>query len=357
MIKNILDLSKQLIQIQSVEGNDKALSQALDLALSKLGDFTIEKFEINGVKSALVYNTKKRPKKFKVLLNAHLDIIPGKINQYSPFIKGDRLYGAGAMDMKSNAACMIFVFKQVANNLNYPIALQLVTDEEVGGFLGAGYQVSKGVLADFVLAGEPTSFDIVHKAKGVLKVEISAKGKTAHGAYPWKGDNALWKMNSFLNVLEKTFKNPQKDVWATTVNLSSIKTSNTAANKIPDDCAIILDIRFIEKNSRLVLKKIRSILPKGFQIKILADEPVMLTDKNNPYIQDLARIAKKHTSKKTVIRGANGTSDVNHFSKKSCAGVEFGPVGGGIGEDKEWVSIKSLEIFSKILIDFLGRQS
>lgn len=357
MIKNILDLSKKLIKIQSIEDNSEALSRVLDLALFELNNFTIEKFEKNGIKSALVYNTKKRPKKFKVLLSAHLDIIPGKIDQYTPFIKGDKLYGAGAMDMKSNAACMIFVFKKIANKLKYPIALQLVTDEEVGGFLGAGYQVSKGVLADFILAGEPTNFDIVHKAKGVLKVEISAKGKTAHGAYPWKGDNALWKMNYFLNNLEKNFKNPKRDSWVTTVNLSSIKTSNTVANKIPDDCSILLDIRFIEKSSNLVLKKIKSILPKDSSIKILADEPAMLTDKNNSYIKGLAEIAKKYTSKKTVIRGANGTSDVNHFSKKGCAGVEFGPIGGGIGEDREWVSIKSLKTFSKILIDFLEKQN
>src|SRR3989344_6777391 len=126
MIDNIVNLSQQLIAIKSA-------NTCLNLMLSKLGRFTIERFEKNGVKSALIYNTIRRPKKFKILLNGHLDVIPGKDSQYMPKIKNNKLYGAGAMDMKANIVCLIKIFKSVAKKVKYPLALQLVTDEEVGG--------------------------------------------------------------------------------------------------------------------------------------------------------------------------------------------------------------------------------
>lgn len=357
MTKNILSLSKKFIKIKSVEGNKDALNSILNLALSYLGDFTIEKFEKNGVKSALVYNTKKRPKKFKLLITIHLDVIEGKDSQYKPKIIGDKLYGVGSMDMKANAACVIFAFKELANSMNYPMALQIVTDEEVGGLNGAKYQVSKGVRADFVLASEPTNFDIVHQAKGVLQIKVSCKGISSHGAYPWRGDNAVWKMNNFLNILNKKFPNPKKEAWKTTFNLSSLNTNNKVINKIPDSCEAVFDIRYIKEDQKTILSDLKKILPKGFKLDVLVSEPPMFTQKNNEYILNLASIAKKYTKKSIKLRGANGTSDVGHFSKKNCSGIEFGPIGGDIGGDKEFVSIKSLDVFYKILIDFIKAQN
>src|SRR3989344_7600611 len=144
MNNEILSLGKRLISIRSVQGNPKAMNEALDAAVAGLLDFTIEWFESNGVKSVLVYNSKKRPNKFKVLLNGHLDVLPGKDYQYKPKIEANRLYGVGALDMKANLACLVMVFKDVADKVVYPLGLQIVTDEETGGFDGTKYQVEKG---------------------------------------------------------------------------------------------------------------------------------------------------------------------------------------------------------------------
>src|SRR3989338_8927162 len=241
MINKILSLSKELISIKSTPNNLKALEKSLEIAVSKLTGYAIERFENKGIKSVLVSNSKKRPKRFKIILNGHLDVIPGKDYQYVPKIIRDRLYGVGAMDMKANAACLITVFKEVAKKVKYPLGLQLVTDEETGGFNGTKYQIDKGVRADFVIAGETTNFKIVNKAKGILWIKISTTGKTAHGAYPWNGINAVWKMIKFLNQLEKKYPIPDQQTWVTTVNLSRIVTGNQTFNKIPDDCEVCLN--------------------------------------------------------------------------------------------------------------------
>jgi succinyl-diaminopimelate desuccinylase len=59
----------------------------------------------------------------------------------------------------------LFAFIDCAENLKYPVALQLLTDEEIGGFDGTKFQVESGVNAEFVIATEPTNLDIVVKAK------------------------------------------------------------------------------------------------------------------------------------------------------------------------------------------------
>lgn len=352
MLNNILDLSKKFISIKSTLDNHIALNEILELALTDLKEFTIEKFERNGVKSALVYNTQKRPNKFKVILNGHLDIIPGKDNQYIPTIKNNRLYGVGSMDMKANVACLITVFKEIASKVNYPLALQLVTDEEIGGFNGTKYQIEKGVKADFVITGETTNFDIVNKAKGVLWIKISAQGKTAHGAYPWRGKNAIWKIIKFLNLLEKKYPLPTQQAWETTVNVSKIETTNQTFNKIPDNCELWLDIRFIpeEKN---IISKLKTMLPRGYKLDIITNEPALFVDQQNSYLKLLQRISKEVTKGKVSFYGAQGSSDARHFTRINTPGVEFGPIGGGIGTDNEWVDIKSLGKYSEILKNFL----
>ncbi|MCX6819954.1 MAG: M20/M25/M40 family metallo-hydrolase [Candidatus Adlerbacteria bacterium] len=352
MKEDILNLAQEFVSIPSNPDNTEALATILNLALSKLSNFTIERFERNGATSALVYVGPVRPKKFKVLLNGHLDIIPGKPEQYTPVVKGKRLYGVGVMDMKANLASMLYAFAETAHKVSYPLGLQLVTDEELGGFDGTKYQVEQGVRADFVLTSEPTNFDIVYKARGIIWLKISSRGKTAHGAYPWRGENAIWTMHEFLAALKKQYPIPTKEKWVTTVNVAKIETNNQSLNKIPDDCTVSLDIRYIPEDTN-VLQKIKKLLPKGFSMEVLTDEPALDTDSNNSYIQALQGVSSKILKKKITKRGAFGSSDARHFGRYKCPGIEFGPIGEGIGSDNEWVDIPSLEKFNTILTTFL----
>lgn len=353
MLTNILLIAKKLISIKSTPENKKDLEKILTTALLPLNKFRIERFEKNDTKSVLVYTSKKRPNKFKILLNAHLDIIPGKQNQYLPVIKKNKLYGVGSMDMKASAACLLLIFKELADKVNYPLGLQLVTDEEIGGFNGTKYQIDKNVRADFVIVGESTNLNIENKSKGILWVKISTKGKTAHGAYPWKGENAIWKMKKFLNLLEQKYPVMSQEKWAITVNLSRIETNNKTFNKIPDQCAIWLDIRYVPEETNIIVNDLRKLLPQGFKLDIILKEPAQSTDKNNQYLRELKRTIEQITKKEALVLSANGSSDLRHFSRVKCDGVEFGPIGAGMGSDNEWVDIKSLQTYYNILKTFL----
>jgi succinyl-diaminopimelate desuccinylase len=353
MNSNLINVLKKLIEIKSVHGNDQELAKALDLAIKQVPEFTIEHFEKKGSKSVLIYNTPSRPKKFKVILNGHLDIIPGKENQYKPMIENQKLYGVGAMDMKASIVCLLSVFNDVARLVDYPLGLQLVTDEEVGGFNGTLHQIEEGVKSEFVIAAEPTNFNIVHQAKGILCIKVTAHGTSAHSAYPWRGVNAIEEMNAFLQKLKKSFPTLRKEAWVSTLNIAKVETSNSAFNKIPDDCTAWLDIRFIPQDSSQILEKVTSLIPASFTWQVEVNESALFVDPTNPNIQQLQKITQTVYGKKIKLYGAHGSSDARHYTKVGINGIEFGPVGANIGADNEWVDLKSLDIYCEALKKFL----
>jgi succinyl-diaminopimelate desuccinylase len=353
MIDEIVSFTEELIALRTVPERPNQLQQALSLCVSRVRSGTVEHFEHNGWRSILVYNTPVRPERFRVILNGHLDVIPGKDHQYTPGVRGDRLYGVGATDMKANVACIIHVFNEMASQVSYPLALQLVTEEELGGFDGTKYQIEQGVRGDFVIAAESTNFDIVNQAKGVLWVKVTAHGTTAHGAYPWRGDNAVQKMARFLAILESTYPTPRELAWCTTVNVSAIRSANTAYNKIPDHCEVQLDIRFLPGEIDKVLEKLRSIIPRDFTFEIVANEPALFVAESNEFVQHLRTAAEAVRSASCSFYCAQGSSDARHYTRIGDAGVEFGPIGGGIGTDDEWIDIPSLQQYCDVLTRFL----
>lgn len=355
MQQSIVALAKKLISIASIKDSPEKLKEVLFVAKSELSEFSSEAFEKNGVPGLIFYNSQKRPDRFKIILNAHLDVVPGKENQYSPVEKEGRLYGRGADDMKAAAAAEILLFKEVAKNIEYPLALQLVTDEEVGGHDGTKYQIEKGVRADFVIAGEPTDFGVNNKAKGITWVNIKTSGKAAHGAYLWQGDNALWKIEKILEKIKSAYPNPEKEIWRTTFNLAKIETSNKTFNKVPDQAVASFDVRFVPEDKDIIIDKIKEIVGGDGSVDIITKESPQLTDENNPYVKKLREATKEITGEDSPVIVKHGGSDIRLFNEVGCDGVTFGPIGFGLHTDDEWVDIKSLTDYFNILKTFLQK--
>ena len=77
----------------------------------------------------------------------------------------------------------------------------------------------------------------------------------------------------------------------------------------------------------------------------------MDTPESDPYVQGFVKTAANALGKKIEVVGKNGASDLRHYPK--TAGIEFGPIGVGPHTDNEWVSIKSLGVYYKIIQDFI----
>lgn len=153
--------------------------------------------------------------------------------------------------------------------------------------------------------------------------------------------------------MKKRYPIPRREVWQTTVNVSRIETPNEAFNKIPDEAMVSLDIRFIAEDQETVRQNIEACLPEGCMLETIFFEPAMQTELDDVFVQKLKQCTQAVTGKPATLRGANGSSDARHFTAIGSAGVEFGPIGGGIGSDEEWVDVASLEVYCHILATFL----
>ena len=135
--------------------------------------------------------------------------------------------------MKVAALVLADVFRSLAPVLPYPLGLQLVTDEEVGGYDGTAHQIAAGVTAGFVLIGEQSGLRVVTDSKGILQVRLHATGTAAHAAYPWLGDNALLTVTGAVDAVLRRYPVPADEQWRTTVNVARIETTNPPSTRCP----------------------------------------------------------------------------------------------------------------------------
>jgi acetylornithine deacetylase/succinyl-diaminopimelate desuccinylase-like protein len=84
-----------------------------------------------------------------------------------------------------------------------------------------------------VIIGEHSGLRIVTDSKGMITATLRAVGRSGHSAYPWRGDNALIKLQTSLANLLAAYPPATEEAWRTTVNLARIQTPNQARNQDP----------------------------------------------------------------------------------------------------------------------------
>ncbi len=351
----------ELLAIPSTADRPDELRRALDFVLGFVGPgLTVERFESAGKPSALVYQGPARPA-FKIILNAHLDVVPAPPELFSPRADGNRLYARGAQDMKVSALVQAQVFRELAAQVPYPLGLQLVTDEEVGGRNGTLHQIERGVTADFVVIGEHSGLRIVTESKGMVTAILRATGKAAHAAYPWRGDNALVKLNSSLARLLAAHPVPADEQWQTTINLARIQTPNTARNQIPDSAEAWLDIRFPPQDEHLngrtpeqVAEYLASFCEPGVTPVVDHVDPPHQADRDRPEIRRLMEVAQRQGYPADFLR-KHGAADGRFYYQRGMDAVIFGAGGDGQHGPEEYADISTIEPYYRALSEFVSQ--
>jgi acetylornithine deacetylase/succinyl-diaminopimelate desuccinylase family protein len=144
------------------------------------------------------------PGRGTVLLAGHTDVVPASSSDWTsdpfdPSLRGQRLYGRGAADMKGALAAMIVATEQYIETTRDPgeVVLGFVVDEEQGG-AGARALVADGIEADLAVIGEPTELDVCTAVKGVSRYEVTIHGESCHSGRPDSGQNAVQGLPSLL---------------------------------------------------------------------------------------------------------------------------------------------------------------
>jgi succinyl-diaminopimelate desuccinylase len=290
-----------------------------------------------------------------VVLHGHLDVVPGLTEQFDPRLDGDRLYGRGSYDMKGALAAMLLTTAAMRDQEEVRVRLGIVGDEESEeeAERGSDHLVDSGFVGDFAITGEPTDLQIGVEAKGVLALRLQVTGVAAHGATPWLGDNAVLKAHDVFRSIESLpFARHSSELFdRPSINLGRIL-GGDALNKVPDRCAIDVDIRYLpDQDPAAVLEQIGG-LPDA-EVTALFSRPPAVVDRDSPFVRGLREAVTAHHDGEPMSVGRDGASDAVSFLRVGVPAVEFGPVGEGHHGPGEWVSISSLETYRQTLDSFL----
>jgi succinyl-diaminopimelate desuccinylase len=286
-------------------------------------------------------------------------VVPADPDQFVPRIVDGRLVARGAQDMKVSALVMALAFRTLAPGLPYPLGLQLVTDEEVGGYDGTRHQVQQGVRGDFVIIGEYTGLDIVADSKGLLHGRLHAVGRAGHGAYPWLGDNALLAVIEGVNRLVARYPVPSAAEWRTTVNVARVQTPNPAVNQIPAAATAWFDLRFPAEDTDLsgrtreeIAGHLQAVCGAGVRVEIDRFEPAHHADHDHPDIARLRRAAEAEGYAGALLR-KHGSGDGRFYYQRGIPAVAFGVGGAGQHGPDESAEIATFAPYHGALCRFL----
>jgi succinyl-diaminopimelate desuccinylase len=360
-VETFIEAAENLIAVPSTADRPEELHRALELVLDFVGPgFTVERFESAGKPSALLYpeGAGGRPD-FRIVLNGHLDVVPALPEQFRPRREGNRLYGRGAQDMKVSALVLAQVFRELAHGLPYPIGLQLVTDEEVGGRNGTLHQIEQGVTAGFVVIGEFSGLRVVNESKGIVVARLHAVGHAAHSAYQWQGDNALLKLLRSVDNLLAKYPVPEGEEWRTTVNVARLDTPNRAFNQVPALAEAWLDIRFPPEDTDFngrsaeeIAGYLADFCEPGVTPSIDSADPPHHADPGRAELLALQRAAREQGYSGDLLR-KHGAADGRFYYQRGVDAVIFGVGGDGLHGPDEYADITTIAPYHRALTEFL----
>jgi len=292
-----------------------------------------------------------------VVFHGHLDVVPGRPEQFSPRVEGDRLIGRGAYDMKGGLAAMMCALKDAEDQDQIRVRLICVSDEESEEIdeRSTDDVVQRGLGGDFAITGEPTNLHIGVQAKGVLAMRIVVHGRAAHSSTPWLGDNAVLKAIDVFRAIESLpFSRESSEMFdRPSINLGRIQ-GGDALNKVPDWCEMAVDVRYLPgQDPGEILAQVRAIA--GIDVKRTFIHPPVTVSRADPYVRTLCEaVSRSMPDRETVSVGRDGASDAASFIEAGIPAVEFGPEGGGHHGPDEWVSLASLARYRRALSDFVS---
>lgn len=373
--KRLIKLTRSLIRINSENppGNEARIAVFVKNYLENLG-LRPKIYEFKKKRSNVVAVLKGKNTKRSLLITPHLDTVPaGKNWHFGPFtgrIYQGKIYGLGATDCKGNLACALEVINSIIEDgaiLDYNLVFAATADEESGSGLGLIPLLNKRIIKpDAAVILDSDDFSIIITQKGLIHLKVGIQGKKAHGAYPWRGVNAI---DIALEVLKEIkaykFVTPvyrgsglayRKYLKPSTVNIGTIK-GGDKVNVVADWCEFELDFRFLpQESAKEILKAIRDIIrkhTKNFKLEIEGiQRPYWINKKH--YLVDSLSKAMKRLNIRFKIKGSEGATVISFFQDKGISAIAtgFGSEGCAHVAD-EYVKIDNLYKGSKALEEFL----
>ena len=292
-----LELAQQLLGYDTINppGNEVDCMQFLADWLAEQGfDITLTQFDAGRVNliASMGGTSADKPLAF----TGHLDTVPlgNQPWQFDPFgrdIDGDRLYGRGASDMKAAVAAFAIacVEQKAAIQAGCGVVLMITGGEETG-CEGARALISAGNLPEIgaLIVGEPTANYPVIGHKGALWLRCETRGKTAHGAMPELGINAIYLAADALGKIRHFSPGaPHPLMKQPTLNVGRIQ-GGLNINSVPDRTAFDVDIRSAPNLQHATIRQqLTELLGEEVTLTTLVDLPAVLSSEANQWIKSV----------------------------------------------------------------------
>jgi acetylornithine deacetylase len=233
---NLFELTKNLMNIPSVSGDEEAVGFFLRDYLEDLG-WTVELQAVSANQSNLIAYLNDTP---RVFLSTHMDTVP-------PFIEAsedeEKIYGRGACDAKGIIASQIFAAERLRGEGVSDIGLLFTIDEEQSSTGAKAANLHPmAVKCEYLINGEPTDNDLAIGSKGAFRILLKTTGKAAHSAYPEQGDSAILKLLDILHDVREIDFPGDEFFGETTCNIGTLN-AGTKINIIPASAEAGLLIR------------------------------------------------------------------------------------------------------------------
>jgi len=367
-----VDLAKALIAAPSVTPATGAVFDVLEAALAPLG-FTVERFidgiEPDGpVENLLAVRKGAGPRHFGFA--GHLDVVPPGVgwtgDAFDPQVRGDLLYGRGAVDMKGAIAAFVAAAAATPPEAG-TISLIVTGDEEGPAVFGTRALIehmdARALKPDLIVVGEPTSMqrlgDMVKIGRrGSVNIWIDVPGTQGHVAYPHLADNPIPKLVRILAAIDTvTLDEGTRWFQRSNIEFTDIEVGNGATNVIPASARARLSIRFNDQQRgaeliQMVERIAQDVEPNAKVVGKISGEAFLTPPGALSALVSDAIHAETGLTPELSTTG--GTSDAR-FLHTLCPVVEFGLINATMHKLDEAVAVADLQTLAAIYRGILMR--
>ncbi|WP_196240522.1 succinyl-diaminopimelate desuccinylase [Nocardioides anomalus] len=312
-----VDLTVQLVDIESVSRNEQAIADAVETALSAYDHLTVSRHG----HTVVARTSLGRPE--RVVIAGHLDTVP--VNDNLPArLDGELLHGLGTCDMKGGDAVILRLAATVPEP-NRDVTFILYEAEEIDSEFNGLNRLSQSdpglMAADFAILMEPSNAEVEAGCQGTLRAEVRATGERAHSARAWKGVNAIHQAAPILDRL--TAYEPRRPVidgleYHEGLNAVGIR-GGVAGNVLPDECVVEVNYRFAPDRSEDEAQRFVREFFSGYEVAIVDSAPGALPGLDLPAARAFITAVGREVNPKF------GWTDVARFTALGIPAVNFGP--------------------------------
>ncbi len=336
----LVELLREIMDIESVSGNERRLADWVEARLAALPHL-----ELHRDGDCIVART-SLGRAERVVIAGHLDTVPVAGNLPSRLVEhpeGPRVWGRGASDMKGGVAVMLTLAEELAAP-SRDITWIFYDHEEVEAARNGLGRLSRArpdlVRADFAVLMEPTNAQIEGGCQGTIRIDLTTTGIAAHSARAWMGHNAIHDLAPVLSTLA-AYRSEEIEVeglvYREGLNAVAV-TGGMAGNVIPPSATVQINYRFApDKTVEQALERLRGWF-QGYDFVVADASPAARPGLDRPAAEQfVAAIGEP-------ARPKYGWTDVARFSELGIPAVNYGPADPSVAHrDDEYCRVSDLD--------------